>query len=101
MSKVTQAAWAQREVKLKAHFVSSHLRKKRRLTHSSLPRTLTQDKHKMSENIHDMSRPEVLRVRMALNLLMMVPGWRPSHHLSEAQQGQAHLQHLNGWLLLQ
>lgn len=48
-----------------------------------------------------MSRPEVLRVRMALNPLMMVPGWRPSHHLSEAQQGQVHLQHLSGWLLFQ
>ena len=38
-----------------------------------------------------MARPEVLRVRMALNPVMMVPGWRPSHHLSEAQQGQVHL----------
>lgn len=66
MSKVTQAAWAQREVKLKAHFVSSHLRKKRRLTHSSLPRTLTQDKHKMrSENIHDRPSSQHVKARGA------------------------------------
>ena len=39
-----------------AHFFSSHLRKKRRFTHSSLPWTLAQDKHKMrSENIHNRS----------------------------------------------